>query len=199
MVHPTAVGQCSSRAVQFLLKQDAPGAPDIDCTLVAADGEVHLCGHLGGTCLCDIRFAVGNEDVITVAKIVGVVYRRLVVLLPPPRPRAAPPSGSAYPDASWPAVKLTTFVIALACQTHGTNEALTVVSTGGTTWLARPGDVMLTFQYKAAEAVLVVGASTTYVPYVAALRRGETWHTRNPHAVGLLATALWQALVQALF
>lgn len=198
MVHPTVVGQCSSRAVQFLLKQAHPGAPDFDCTLVVADGLVHLCGHLGGTCLCDIQFAVANEDVITVAKIVGVIYRRLVVRLPPPR-RAVPPSGTAYPDASWPAVKLTTFVIALACQTHGTNEALTVVSTGGTTWLAQPGDVMLTFQYKAAEAVLVVGASTTYVPYVASLRRGETWHTRNPHAVGLLATALWQALVQALF
>jgi hypothetical protein len=127
------------------------------------------------------------------AKILGVIYRKIITLLPPMQI-----NNTVYVDLSWTPLKLTTFIIALALQTHGKDEqtASTITTTHlGSEWQLTPSDAKIQFTYKRT-SVTVNDDTITYPTGLTVAHFG--FESNNAIHLNFITTELWRTMVKML-
>ena len=124
------------------------------------------------------------------AKLLGVVYRKIIMTLPP-----MPTNDTIYIDLSWTPLKITTFVIALALQTHGkdTQAASSVQTTFlSSEWELTPDTLNINFAYK--RDCITVNAHI--IPLPKSLTVTESgFSTNNTKYLNWITTDLWRTVV----
>jgi len=188
-LHPCELVRCSDTAVEFLVLQQ--NGLHAECVLTFS--PMRLIAHINKQCVSDCSFEVGSAGIINMAKILGVVYRRVMVKVPPMRINQ-----EVYVDLSWNSLKITTFVIALALQTHGRdNQVATTTATSflGSTWKLDPGALNIKFLYKRT----CVHVNNQIIPYPRGVVVSELgFDTTNPKHLNRITTDLWRTMVEIL-
>jgi hypothetical protein len=188
-LHPCELTRCSSAAVEFLVLQ--PNGLHAECVLTFA--PMRLIAHINKTCVCDCSFEVGAEGVINMAKILGVVYRKVIMKVPPMKI-----NNTIYVDLSWTPLKLTTFVIALALQTHGKDhQTVSSIKTDvlHSEWKLTPNALIIQFTYKRSEFT-INEHTVTYPKGLTVADFGFVTHSAKH--LNYITTQLWRAMVEIL-
>jgi hypothetical protein len=192
ITHPCKLGVCTDKAVSFSICQ-ANGI-DVVCSLIF-DTKLKLTAHINDTCVCESEFDPGGDGIVRIARIVGVIYRKIVRLVAPDTLLDC-----KFVEVNWTPLKLTTFVICLAMQTHGKDEGeqarSITTSFSKSTWSIQPRKLQLRFVFRRKFAEL--GDHTAvYPPGLVFGQTGFVCESSIP--LGELTRLLWQTVVLELF
>lgn len=153
----------------------------------------------------DINIDFKEDITLAIAQVIGIIYRRVSVLLPMPQCHFVAQTGQNwYVDSTWTALRITKLAVALYMNTY--NELSTHVNfipcglSSVTLCFFGPINIKIMVQYKGKAINLVAENSEINIPFPGKLElicdgKQQSWKNGKPDWINQLTQKLWQNFV----